>query len=126
MNIVTVVARILLGLIFTAAGASGFFLIGHPPPAPPGLAGTFQDVFFQSRWVLFVDSVQLIGGVLLLVNRFVAFALVMLAAVIANIFVFHLTMAPMGLPAPVILSVLWVLVALRHRTQLMPLLNAQS
>ena len=53
MKIAAPVSRIVLGLLFTVAGISGFVLIGHPPPTPPGLAGEFQDVFFASRWVLF-------------------------------------------------------------------------
>jgi len=43
----SVAARIALGLVFTLAGASIFFLLGHVPPMPPGLAGTFATVFFQ-------------------------------------------------------------------------------
>jgi len=59
MKITVTIARILLGLVFFAAGLSGFLLIAHPPALPPGLAGAFQDVFFRSRWVLFVDGVEL-------------------------------------------------------------------
>ena len=98
MKTAVTVARILLGLVFFAAGLSGFLLISHPPAQPPGLAGQFQDVFFRSYWVLFVDGVELIAGLLLLANRYVPLALAVLAAVIANIIVFHVTMAPLGLP----------------------------
>jgi putative oxidoreductase len=122
MKIAATVSRIVLGLLFTVAGILGFVLIGHPPPAPPGLAGQFQDVFFASRWVLFVDGVEVIAGVLLLANRYVPLALVTLAAVIVNIIAFHATMQPIGLPIAAVVVVLWVLVALRHRDALAPLL----
>lgn len=121
MNLAATVSRILLGLVFFAAGLSGFLLIAHPPAPPPGLAGQFQDVFFQSRWVLFVDGVELIGGILLLANRYVPLALTALAAVIANIIVFHLTMAPIGLPIAAIITALWAVVASRHRASFAPL-----
>jgi len=114
-------ARILLGLVFFAAGLSGFVLISHPPAQPPGLAGQFQDVFFRSYWVLFVDGVEFIAGVLLLSNRYVPLALTLLAAVIANIIVFHVTMAPMGLPVAAIVAALWVIVAARYRSSFAPL-----
>jgi hypothetical protein len=121
------VARILLGLVFTLAGASGFlFLVVSAPPAPPGLAGAFQDVFFRSHWVQFVDGVELIAGLLLLTKQFVPLALVALAAVIANIFVFHITMQPQGLAAPFVVTALWIVVALQHRASLQPLLVRNS
>jgi putative oxidoreductase len=117
------VARVVLGLVFTASGISGFaFLFMAAPPPPPGLAGAFTDIFFRSHWVQFVDGVELISGVLLLANRYVALALVALIAVIANMFWFHLSMQPAGLPAPLILLALWIVVALRHRAALLPLL----
>jgi putative oxidoreductase len=121
MKITTIVSRILLGLLFSFAGASGFYLITNPPPLPAGLAGTFQDVFFRSGWVLFVDSVELIAGILLLTNRFVPLALVMLAAVISNILVFHITMMPAGLPVALVVTVLWTIVAWPLRSSFAPL-----
>ncbi len=110
MNIAVVVARILLGLVFFAAGLSGFFFVADPPPAPPGLAGEFQDAFFRSGWVVFVDGIELLAGVLLLVNRFVALALTLLGGVISNIIVYHITLAPAGLPIAGIVALLWGIV----------------
>lgn len=111
-------ARIALGLVFTLAGASIFFLIANPPPAPAGLAGTFQQVFFQSHWVVFVDLAELTGGLLLLANRYVVFALVVLGAILSNILVFHITMQPSTIVLPLILTALWFVLAYRHRAQL--------
>jgi putative oxidoreductase len=121
MKTTATVARILLGLVFFAAGLSGFLLIAHPPAPPPGLAGQFQDVFFRSYWVLFVDGVELIAGVFLLSNRYVPLAVVLLGAVIANIIVFHVTMQPMGLPIAAIVAALWVVVAAQYRSTFAPL-----
>jgi len=111
VDFIAVGARILLGLVFIASGAAGFFLVNNPPPAPFGLASAFQDVFFRSHWVLFVDATELITGILLLMNRFVPLALVVFAAVLTNIFIFHITMMPAGLPAPLFLTILWFIVA---------------
>ena len=114
-------ARIVLGLVFTLAGGSIFFLIGHPPAPPPGLAGTFFDAFFESHWVVFVDLVELFAGILLLINRFVPFALVLLAAILCNILVFHVTMQPQTIALPLILAALWFVPAYRHRATLLSL-----
>jgi putative oxidoreductase len=120
--ITALVARIFLGLIFLLAGTSGFvFLFTSVPPPPPGLAGSFQDVFFRSHWAQFVDGVELIAGVLLLVNRYVPLALTLLGAVIANILVFHLTMQPQTIPLPLVVVIAWGVLAYRYRANLAPL-----
>lgn len=124
MNIATTIARIILGLGFTFAGASAFFIT--TPPPEPGLAGAFNDVFFHSHWVYFVSVAQLTLGVMLLVNRFVPVALMILAGFIYNSFAFHITMAPGGLPAPAIVSVLWLLVSLKYRALFAPLFVAKA
>jgi putative oxidoreductase len=113
MNIVTITARILLGLLFVIAGGSDF-LISSPPPQP-GLAGQFDAVFFQSHWVLFLGAAQVTLGALLLVNRFVPIALIILAAFLYNSFGFHITMAPGALWAPAICTVLGLIVARPYR-----------
>jgi len=59
-----------------------------------------------------------IGGVLILVNRFVPLALVLLGPVIVNIFFFHALMAPEGLPLAIVVVVLWVILAVRYKQYL--------
>ena len=115
-------ARIILGLLFTLAGASGFILsfVGTPPPQP-GLAGQFQAVFFLSHWVLFVDGVQLLAGILLLANRYVPLALVLLGAVLSNILTFHITMQPAGIVPGLIATLLWLRLAFEYRANLAPI-----
>jgi uncharacterized membrane protein YphA (DoxX/SURF4 family) len=121
-----VIARILLAIVFIASGISGFLLINNPPQMPPGMAMSFQTIFFQSRWVLFVDGAELVAGVLLLLNRYVPLAIVILAGIIYNMFVFHITMMPIGLPAPAFLLILLLVVANHHRDALLPLFAAKA
>jgi len=113
VNILTTATRLLLGAGLAFAGAS-MYLFGNPPPQP-GLAGQFDAVFFASHYALFVGAAQLAIGVLLLVNRFVPVALVMLAAFVYNSFAFHATMAPSALWAPFVLIALALPTALRYR-----------
>ena len=110
-------ARIVLGLVFLAAGLSGFVLVfsNAPLPPQPGLAGQFQEIFFKTHWVLAVDGIEAIAGALLLVNRYVPLGLTLYAAVLYNIFAFHLSMAPSTLFVPVILALLWLFVASGYR-----------
>lgn len=113
MKIVTTATRLLLGAGLAFAGVS-MYLFGNPPPQP-GLAGQFDTVFFASHYALFVGAVQLAIGVLMLLNRFVPVALIMLAAFVYNSFAYHATMAPSSLWAPFVLIALALPTALRYR-----------
>ena len=128
MNKASTISRILLGTVFALAGLSGLIMLFFlsPPPAPAGLAGTFQDVFFKSHWVAFVDGVEFATGVLLLANRYVPLALTALAGVISNIIVFHVTMMPAGLPVALFVLVLWTVTALPLRSHFAPLFVARA
>ena len=117
MKIAALIARILLGLIFVFFGLNGFlqFLSG---PLPPGLAGQFIGALMQSHYVLFVSAVQVISGVLLLVNRYVPLALVLSAAEIANILAFHIFMAPSQIFMALLVAILWTIVFVQQRQYL--------
>jgi putative oxidoreductase len=74
MKITSVIARFLLGLIFLVFGLNGFvhFL---SMPAPTGVAGQFMGALFVSHVLIVIFVIQLIGAVLLLLNRYVPLAL---------------------------------------------------
>lgn len=122
---VYVITRTVLGLMFIMFGLNGFVPFIPSPPSIPQYAGAFFGAMVQSHFAYFVFGVQLIAGILLVVNRFVPLALVMLAGVIANILAFHITMWPATIfPFPVLVTVLWFIVAWRYRAKLNPLLQA--
>lgn len=115
MNIATAIARYLLGLVFLVFGLNGFFHFIPQPPAT-GLALQFFIAVSASHFMAAVFAIQLIAAVLLLANRYVPLALALLGAVIFNIVVFHVTMAPSGLPLALFVSVLWLIVAASVRS----------
>lgn len=117
MKIASLIARIFLGLIFLVFGLNGF-LHFIPMPPPTGVAGQFFGSIFVSHYWVVIFGVQVLGGLLLLFNRFVPFALVILGPVIVNIFFFHALMAPAGVPLAIVVGVLWALVAIRNKQHL--------
>jgi hypothetical protein len=117
VRIASIIARYLLGLIFLVFGLNGF-LHFIPMPPPKGLAAQFGGAIFVSHYWVVIFGLQVIGGVLLLVNRFVPLALVLLGPVIVNIFFFHALMAPEGLPLAIVVVVLWVILAVRYKQYL--------
>jgi len=114
MKIAVTIARILLGLMFTVFGANGF-LHFIPMPPPSGLAGQYMGALFLSHYLVVVFLLQLVGGLLLLANRYVPLALVLLGPVIVNIVLFHSFLAPQGLPMALFAAVLWLVVFVGHR-----------
>jgi len=115
MRITSIVARYLLGLIFTVFGLNGFLnFIHQPPPANP-LTMQFFVAVSASHFAAFFFAMQVLGGLLLLSGYFVPLALTVLAAELYNILAFHLTLAPATIAPALVASVLWVLVFLQYR-----------
>ena len=109
MKTASLIARLLLGLIFLVFGLNGF-LNFIPMPPPTGIAGQYMGALFVSNYLVAVFLLQLVAGVLLLTNRFVPLALVLLGPIVVNILLFHALMAPTGLALPVIVTALWATV----------------
>lgn len=108
MKIATLIARNLLGLMFVVFGLNGFLHFIPQPPPPPGLATQFLGALAASHYMVPVFLLQVTGGLLLLANRFVPLALLLLGPVIVNILLFHTLMAPAGLPPGLVAMVLWL------------------
>lgn len=125
MKTVVPIARILLGLMFLVFGLNGFVPFIPAPPLP-GLAGTFLGILVTSHYAVLVFAVEVAGGILLLVNQFVPLALAILAPVIANILVFHITMQPSGILPGLLATVLWIVLASKYRAAFAPLLARKT
>jgi uncharacterized membrane protein YphA (DoxX/SURF4 family) len=110
MKILTLIARILLGLIFLVFGLNGFLNFLSMGPMPTGLAGQFIGALVLSHYFWVVAALQIAGGALLLANRFVPLALVLLGPVIVNIICYHVFLNPIGAVPAVVVTVLWFIV----------------
>jgi len=110
MKIVTLIARILLGLVFVVFGLNGFLNFLNMGPMPTGLAGQFFGALVLSHYFWVVAALQIAGGALLLANRFVPLALVLLGPVIVNIICYHVFLNPSGAVPAVVVAVLWLIV----------------
>ena len=124
MKIASVIARYLLGVMFTVFGLDGFFNFIHQPPPSNPLALQFFAAISASHFAAFFFAMQVIGGLLLLSGFFVPLALTVLAAELYNILAFHLTLSP-GIAPALVACVLWVLVFLQYRDSLSGLLTAR-
>jgi hypothetical protein len=99
------IARMLLGLVFVVFGLNTF-LHFIPAVLPSGLAGQFMSVLIQSRYLLFVGAFQVMGGSLLLVNRYAPLGLTLLGPIIVNILLYHLLLNREGGLIAVVVAIL--------------------
>ena len=115
MKIVTLIARILMGLVLVVFGLNGFLNFISTGPMPTGPAGQFLGALVQSHYFWVVSAVQIAGGVLLLTNQFVPLALLLIGPVIVNIICFHVFLNPTGVAPAVVVTVLWLIVFYGNR-----------
>ncbi len=118
MRIVTTIARVLLGLMFTVFGLNGFLhFIPEPKTPMPAGAAAFAGALMATGYMMqLVSGTQLLSGVLLLVNRFVPLALAFLAPVLVNIIGFHVFLAPASIGPGVVVTVLELYLAWAYRS----------
>ena len=126
MKILTLVARILLGLMFTVFGANGLFPFIPMGPMPQGMAGQFMTVLMGSHYFLPVAAIMVISGILFLINRFVPLALVLLGPILVNILLFHLLISHGGIQMGALATLLWFIVFWSHRASFVGIFSAKG
>jgi hypothetical protein len=105
VKIAVLIARILLGLVFTAFGLNTF-LHFIPMPPPLGDAGVFAGLLFKYGWFSFLGVLYILAGVLLILGRYIGVALTILGPIIVVILLFHITMNPQGIGPALFVAVL--------------------
>ncbi len=109
MKISATIARYLMGTIFTIFGLNGFLQFIPPMPVPP-VATQFFTVLTVSHYVVPIFLIQVVCGVMFLLNRYVPLALTLIGPVIVNILLFHILMNPGGIVPGVVVTVCWFIV----------------
>ena len=78
MKVATIIARVLLGLLFVVFGSNAFL---HFIPMPPmsGPSGDFIGSMNTTGYLKVIAALQVCGGALLLLGRYVPLGLTLLA-----------------------------------------------
>ena len=120
------VSRILLGLVFFVFGLNGFLQFLPTPPAPEK-AMAFMGALAATGYMFpLIKIVEVIGGALLLSNRFVPLAVAIVAPNVVNIVLFHAVLAPAGLPVALFVLALELFTAWSYRDAFAPMLRTRT
>jgi putative oxidoreductase len=114
MKIVTIIVRILLGLLFAVLGSNAF-LHFIPMPPMPGPSGEFLGSMASTGYLQAVAAFQVAGGILLVIGRFVPLGLTLLGPVIVNILFFHIFMDRTGIGMAAVVSLCSLFLLWRYR-----------
>jgi uncharacterized membrane protein YphA (DoxX/SURF4 family) len=117
----TKIARIVLGLMLLVFGANKF-LHFIPMEAPTGSAGEFMNSLGATGYIFpVVGILEVIIGAMLLLKKWVAFALILLAPISINILLFHLFLDIPGLSFALLIVVINSILIYKHWQQYKPL-----
>jgi putative oxidoreductase len=126
MKIGALIARILMGLMFTVFGSNAFLHFIPTPPLPPTPAGQWVGAMIAAHYFVVVGAAQVIGGLLLLIGRFVPLGLAILGPVIVNILSYHLSMDSKGIGGAAVVAVLWLFLFYAYRDNFKTMFAAKA
>jgi peptidoglycan biosynthesis protein MviN/MurJ (putative lipid II flippase) len=84
-----------------------------------------MDALMSTKYLVFIGLCEAVGGILLIVNRFVPLALTILGPVIVNILLTGTLMDHRGLVPGIVVTVLWFVVFWWHREAFAKILEAR-
>jgi putative oxidoreductase len=126
MKMATAILQRVLGFIFLAFGLNGFLQFIPPMPMPNPAMEFFVGLAATHYMLALLFITQAVCGSLLLVGLFVPLALALLAPVVVNILLFHVFLAPGGLPVALIVVALEAYLAWAYRDSFAPMLRARA
>lgn len=126
MDKVSMVSKYIIGLIYFVFGLSFFFVT--PPPPDESIAPFMTGLMSTGYFFPFLKVTETVCGALVIAGFFVPLALVILAPITIQIFLFHAVMTPgiTNLIIPIAMIVLHVLAARNYWSVNQPLLKPKT
>ena len=97
MKNTTIIFRILLGFIYLVFGLDYFLHFIPYQPMHTGKAAAFKEGLQGSGYFYpMIKTIQILGGISLLINRYAPFSAVVLFPITLNVLLFHTFLVPSG------------------------------
>jgi uncharacterized membrane protein YphA (DoxX/SURF4 family) len=128
MKIATLLARLLLALVFVVFGANYWLKFIPMPPPPPAdtPVGMFMGALFPTGYLAAVKALEVLGGLLVATRRFTNFGLLILGPIIVNILFFDIFIARAFNPVGTLVLVLALFLLYTERARFLGLLKSES
>ena len=120
-SLFTKISQTLLGLMLLVFGANKF-LHFIPMEAPSGAAGNFLNSLGATGYIFpIIGILEVIIGLMLLLKKWTAFALILLAPISLNILLFHLFLDIPGISMALLVFIFNLALIYKHWPQYKPL-----
>ncbi len=115
---------LLFGLMFINSGLNKLFHYLPMPEDMPENLVKFMAAFTEIGWLLpLVAVVEIIGGVLFIINKYRALGAIMIFPINLGILLTHIVNIPDGLPLSIILMGINIWVIIENREKYMPMIK---
>src|SRR5438094_1706969 len=97
MKTSTIIFRVVLGAIYLIFGLDYYFHFIPYQPNHTGAAAALKNGLMAAGYLYpMMKSIQIIGGIALIINRYAPFFAVVLFPISLNVFLFHTILVPSG------------------------------
>lgn len=125
MKIAVTIIRVLMGLLYIFASVVVLFNL-FPQPEMTGREKVFSDGIAASGYLMtLIKLTELVCGLAFVSGFYVSLAAIVIAPITLNILLYHIFVAPAGLPVAIFLVFANVLVAYAHWDKYKPLFEAK-
>ncbi|MFB1003077.1 MAG: DoxX family protein [Bacteroidia bacterium] len=119
----TMIIRILVGLMMVIFGANKFLNFMPQPTEVPEQMGVLMGLLMSSPFMSIVGVLEVLGGLGLLLNKFVPLSLTVLIAILLNAALFHLFFDPANVIGAAVFLVLSLVLVYGHKDRFSNLLS---
>jgi len=125
MKIAVIVVRVLLAAMYLFASVSFFFnMMPKEVPSMSAAQTTFMSGVMASVYLMpLIKATELIGGILLLINRTAPLAALIIFPVTLNIFLYHAFLGPKDLPLVGAMLLFNLFLFYAYRTKYLPIVS---
>ncbi|MEX0904415.1 MAG: DoxX family protein [Balneolaceae bacterium] len=114
---------LLFGLIFINAGLNKFFNYMPVPEDMPENVMKMFTAMMEIGWLMpLIAIAEITGGALFITNKYRALGAIIIFPIMAGILLAHFTVAPSGLPLPLVLTAILVWVIIDNRRKYLPMI----
>jgi uncharacterized membrane protein YphA (DoxX/SURF4 family) len=119
----TMIIRILVGLMMVIFGANKFLNFMPQPTEVPEQMGVLMGLLMSSPFMSIEGVLEVLGGLGLLLNKFVPLSLTVLIAILLNAALFHLFFDPANVIGAAVFLVLSLVLVYGHKDRFSNLLS---